>query len=249
MILLFDAGNSRLKWRTLQHGKLVAGGQQGYQRHPPPLLLDEMWGSLQTPTAVWGFCVAAPSMAEHISRWSHAHWAIEPRFVTAAPRMGGVTNGYLAAEKLGADRWMALIGAAQLYPGACCVADCGSAVTVDCLSMNHDHLGGVIIPGLAMMPRCVAENTAQVEVGDSTGSELGRDTASCLAAGARYAISGALEQIVTRMESRDGVAMHRVITGGDAEQILPWLGNGWHHEPDLLFMGLASAIKEAEGNK
>lgn len=249
MILLFDVGNSRFKWRTLQHGRLLPGGQHYHQALPVKALLDDIWGPLQPPTAVWGISVAAASLAEHLSHWSRVHWGFEPRFITTAAQMGGVTNGYTEPGALGADRWMALVGAAQLFQGGCCVADCGTAVTVDCLNMNHDHVGGVIIPGLTMMPRCVTENTARVELGSGNAAILGRDTATCLTSGALHAIAGTLERIAVHMESHESVSMKRIVTGGDAEQILPWLDKGWHYEPDLIFIGLASAIKEIEGNE
>lgn len=249
MILLFDVGNSQIKWCGLsQEGDLVPGGQHPHKGLRSQGELDEIWDSLSPPSAVWGICVAAQSMADTISHWTHTRWGVESRLLTAGKQMGGVTNGYLEPERLGADRWMALLGAGQLYQGASCVADCGTATTVDCLDVHHHHIGGVIIPGLAMMPGCVAENTARVAVEHSKAEVLGRDTSTCLAAGALHAVAGTLERIAAIMDARHPDSMKRIITGGDAARILPWLSDGWHHEPDLVFIGLASAIKNTGGN-
>ena len=40
-------------------------------------------------------------------------WDVEPRWVVPSARDGGVVNGYDHPLRLGADRWVALIGARQ----------------------------------------------------------------------------------------------------------------------------------------
>lgn len=246
MILLFDAGNSRVKWRGLEDGAFVSGAQKHHDGHLSTELMDEMWGSLHVPASVWGVCVASSSISENITQWALSRWGVEPRYVTASQQLGGVTNGYIKPERLGADRWAALLGAGTLFEGPCCVADCGTAVTVDCMDIHHHHNGGVIMPGLDMMSRCVSENTAQVTLTNGAADILGRDTGSCLAAGAVHAIAGALERIAALVDSHNPGCVKRIITGGDAERILPWLQEAWLYEPDLIFIGLASAIKEIE---
>ena len=58
-----------------------------------------------------------------------------------------MSNAYRQAEKLGADRWMALLAAAELTGGDQVVIDAGSAITVDLLRADGRHLGGAILPG------------------------------------------------------------------------------------------------------
>ena len=60
----------------------------------------------------------------------------------------GVTNGYDDWQKLGVDRWLAMLAAYHAKPLACCVVDCGTAVTVDMLNDKGQHLGGYIVPGI-----------------------------------------------------------------------------------------------------
>src|SRR5512139_2844177 len=162
MILLIDVGNSRLKWRFLEKGELFGGNQQAHQGSITQEFLERIWGALEPPESIWGVNVAGVHIAEQICRWATSHWALEIHFVTASKHLWDVTNGYNEPERLGADRWMALVGTDQIIQGACCVADCGSAVTVDCMNEHHEHIGGLILPGMMMMPRCVSSNTAQV---------------------------------------------------------------------------------------
>lgn len=243
MILLIDAGNTRIKWRCLEQGKLSGGGQQTHQGNLSAELLHQMWGTLLAPSSIWGVNVAGLRISEQISQWATSRWGQIPHFITASERMGNVINGYREPEKLGADRWVALLGADRLVEGACCVADCGSAVTVDCLNARHEHMGGLILPGLTMMPQCVANNTAQVAFNVGETGWLGRDTASCLVSGATQSIVGTLRRTSELMESQLSSSVTRIVTGGDAEQLLTWLGKEWCYEPDLIFIGLAAAMQ------
>ena len=65
-------------------------------------------------------------------------WDVEPRWVVSTASACGVTNGYDHPNRLGADRWVALIGARQriLERGPAqpvLVVMVGTAVTVDAL--------------------------------------------------------------------------------------------------------------------
>lgn len=247
MILLIDVGNTRIKWRCLDEGAFLGGGQQAHLGNLSSEFLHKIWDSLDVPSSVWGVNVAGKRIAEQISQWCLSNWGLQPEFITSSKHMGSVTNGYHEAEKLGADRWMALVGAGRIIQGACCVADCGSAVTVDCMNEDHEHIGGLIMPGLTMMPLCVSNNTAQVTYSAGTVSWLGNDTATCLASGAVQSIVGTLLRTAELMEQEFSSHINRIITGGDALQLLPWLGNEWRHEPDLIFIGLSTAIKSQQG--
>lgn len=246
MILLIDVGNSRIKWRHLEQGALSGGGQQVHHGNLSPELLHQMWGALK-PQSIFGVNVAGARIADEISRYTKSYWGLIANFVTSSKGLGNVTNGYNEPEKLGADRWMAMVGAARIVHGACCIADCGSAVTVDCMNPGHEHIGGLILPGLNMMSKCVSENTAQVTLDAGEADLLGRDTASCLLSGATQSIVGTLLRMADLMDRRFSSPVTRIITGGDAPQLLPWLGEEWRFEPDLIFLGLVAEIQHYQG--
>jgi type III pantothenate kinase len=89
----------------------------------------------------------------------------------------GLINRYAAPEKLGADRYAALIAAARLRVGNCVVVSVGTATTIDALSqlnnqqsefmggefMGGEFMGGVILPGPAMMRAALLQGTGQIE--------------------------------------------------------------------------------------
>ncbi len=244
MILLIDVGNTRIKWRYLEKDEFFGGGQQIHQGNLTQELMETLWGELASPESVWVVNVAGTKIAAQISRWATSRWKLEAHFVSSSKHQCNVTNGYNEPERLGADRWMALIGAGRIVQGACCVADCGTAVTVDCMNQNHEHIGGLIIPGLMMMPKCVSDNTAQVTFTQGESALFGRDTSTCLLSGALHSIIGTLQRVAGLMEKRFSSHPTCIITGGDAPLLLPWLDKEWHYEPDLIFIGLAAAIQD-----
>lgn len=247
MILLIDVGNTRLKWRCLHQGELYGGGQLAHQGNLTSEMFAQLWGSLGSPSSIWGVTVASSRIAEQISHYCATRWGLTAYYVAATKCLGRVTNGYSVPETLGPDRWMALIGADRIASGSCCVADCGSAVTVDCLNAAHEHIGGLILPGLKMMPQCVSRNTAQVTYkADEAAAWLGRDTASCLTSGATQSIVGMLQRTAEFMEKQFS-AVTLIITGGDAPHLQPWLGKEWRFEPDLIFIGLAAVVQQHKG--
>src|SRR5690606_2659551 len=84
-------------------------------------------------------------------------WSVPIEAVSARPEGFGVINAYAAPERLGADRWLALIAARRIEPGAVCVVDCGTAITIDVMHADGVHLGGLIMPGLGFTRRMLVE--------------------------------------------------------------------------------------------
>jgi type III pantothenate kinase len=64
--------------------------------------------------------------------------------------------------------------------------------------------------------------------------------------GALYLAAAAIDRIVNGMSEAAGGTTGVVMTGGDAERVLPLLAVSVHHEPDLVLQGLA--ILSAGGN-
>lgn len=237
MDLFIDLGNSRLKWARREGDR--------WESEAAPLrtelaeLLEQAWGSGPRPARVVVASVADAARRAALAAWVAARWSLEPRFVVARAEQCGVRNSYLEPERLGADRWAALIGARALGSGAACVADCGTAVTIDALTADGLFAGGVILPGVRLQRAVLAERTAGVRAldGDET-SCLARRTADAVAAGTVYGIAGAIERVWRELEEALGEEMALYLTGGDADAIAGRLSRPFHPVPDLVLRGL-----------
>jgi type III pantothenate kinase len=238
MDLLVDLGNSRLKW-ALRDG-------DDWESAAAPLagdledVLEPVWGEYRRPARVVVASVADPGTRSALAAWIAARWSLEPRFVTACAEQCGVRNSYLDPQALGPDRWAALVGAWALSENGACVADCGTAVTIDALTAEGLFAGGVIVPGIRLQRRVLAERTAGVRALDGNDAScLARTTGDAVAAGTVYGVAGAIDRVWREFEEALGEAMTLVITGGDADTVAPRLSRPCRSVPDLVLRGLA----------
>src|SRR5205085_12643161 len=116
------------------------------------------------PSSMLG-CIVAGEAIRRRAEEQLELWDVTPRWVVSAARACGVTNGYDHPNRLGVDRWVALIGAwhrvlAQGAPRPALVVMVGTAVTVDALDETGRFLGGDILPGFGLMLRALEMGTA-----------------------------------------------------------------------------------------
>ena len=145
-------------------------------------------------------------------------------------------------EKLGTDRIAAAAGACDLFSAPVAVIDFGTATTLNFIGSGNKYKGGAIMPGLGLMRNSLFSDTAQLpEVTVSKPvSPLGTDTAECIRSGIVYGTAGAAERIISEVEKAEGENFKIVVTGGNAEFVLPFLRKVEHIEPALVLKGLRS---------
>jgi type III pantothenate kinase len=243
MILEVDMGNTRIKWRWLAGGQVVASGAQSHRDTD----IAACWTALaqHVPARVRVACVGATALRDSLSVFCLTRWGVRPGFAVSTVQAGGVINAYSEPSRLGVDRWLALLATHQRFPGQhCLVVDCGSAATVDLLAADGRHLGGYIVPGIQLMQRALLVDTAAVRVGQLVPQREcppGLDTASCVSNGLPLMLAGLCREAQQRMASAlqvDSAAVAVIATGGDAESITALLP-GAVYIAGLVLDGLA----------
>ena len=238
MNLVLDLGNSRCKWALADVG-LTPGGAFAYGENFTHTL-DHAFGKLAQPVQVAAVSVAGTALTDTLSHWVQRHWNLDLLRCSARAVQCGVTNNYKDPAQLGADRWAALIAARARAPGAACVVDCGTAVTVDALDVSGAFRGGVILPGLALMRAALRQRTQGVNaVEGDTGSVLAHTTADGVAAGTLFSLAGAIDRILDEQTAALGAAPQVLLTGGDAPVLQALLRHTAHLVPDLVLEGVA----------
>lgn len=237
MLLVIDMGNSRGKWGLASPGLLCTGSFDMAADMEAVLARQDL--PLASLKQVLISCVAREERYQQVAAWLAANTAATVhRFISQAGAFG-VTNGYRAPERLGADRWAALLAARRIIQGRVLVADCGSAVTLDLLAADGCHLGGYILPGLRMMRRSLHQGTARLPEVGRGNMDLAIDTGDAIAAGTLLGIVAAIESTIVRHKNPPCL-----LTGGDAETIGRYLQVPCQHEPDLVLKGLVIAGNE-----
>jgi type III pantothenate kinase len=250
MILVIDVGNTRLKWAWLTSTGLSDQQAIVHRDAKSGIWTAALFESGQRPSRVLVSNVAGPAMAKTLTQLSRKKFGVKVEFITAAREFQGLTNGYLDPFLLGADRWLALIGAWTLARSALCVVDVGTAVKVDSVDATGQHLGGLIAPGIHMMREVLMHKTSDIAkaAGHSTPSLAGilaNNTVGAVSRGAVFALAGMADRAAEVIEQSTGVRPKLFITGGDAGMITGIMRSRGEIVPDLVLQGLAVIAAQA----
>ncbi|MDH3748849.1 MAG: type III pantothenate kinase [Gammaproteobacteria bacterium] len=252
--LLLDVGNTRLKWGVGQDGKIAKTGnipQQKIREQGVGVLTARLPRNVD---AVMASNVAGPTTATRLAGLIGAHCNTDVHFAKTARSAYGLKNSYAQPRSMGVDRWVAMIGAWAELHSACLIVDAGTAVTIDAVNRDGQHLGGQILPGVALMARALATDTsdlprvtpAKTSTYDGLSMFAG-NTRNAIQSGALNAVVGAIERANKTLRS-NAYRPKLVLTGGDASRILPTLDGSPLHRPHLVLQGLLHML-DVEHNR
>ena len=242
--LLIDVGNTRIKWARFSGGPLegsraaVPAGWRAadYGRR--------LLGAARGLDRIVVSSVAGPAV-DRALRQAARRADVPIEFVQVPARGGGVTVGYPEPWRLGVDRFAAMVGGHQLFPGVpLLVTGVGTALTLDLLSGAGRHFGGAIIPAPALMVETLLAKTHGIRRrahggGHKTAGLFGRSTRAAIAAGSRYAAAAAIDRAVEEGEPRVGRRPLVVLSGGGATSVRSLVHSYCVGVPDLVLLGLA----------
>lgn len=227
--LLLDIGNSRTKVVLHQQGRL-------------DLLPDHLAGTISNYGISAVYCASVTdderlAKVKEETGLKNIHWQI----VHSEASKAGLHSRYAEPHLLGVDRWLAMLGAIALWPKqSLLVVDAGTALTLDWVDDNGQHLGGWIVPGFRLQQQAVIGHTAKVFNNSMKHAQLtvGTDTSSCLQNGC---LSAAVAVILQAFQLQS--ASKVILTGGDADLLSPHLTQlNPQVEPLLIFRGLSLYI-------
>jgi type III pantothenate kinase len=243
--LAVDVGNTRLKWAQYaspQPGAgLLAHGAVFLEQIDN--LADTEWKDLAAPASMLGSIVAGEGVKRRVEEQMEI-WDIAPRWVVSSPHAAGVTNGYDHPNRLGTDRWVALIGARHRVlamggaPRPALVVMVGTAVTVDALDDTGRFLGGLILPGFGLMLRALEMGTAGLKAPTGEVRDFPTNTSDALMSGGAHSIAGAIERMHRRLLARTGQEPELLMSGGAAVKLAPITDLPFETVDTLIFEGL-----------
>jgi type III pantothenate kinase len=237
--LLLDAGNTRLKWAVVEGGLWREQGGTAYAD------LSALATVLEAGIDCYIASVAREQRENQISALL-APFAITPRWLTAEAHQLGVTNSYANPQQLGVDRWMGLLAARQRTQAPTLVVSVGTAMTVDALSADGVFLGGLIVPGVILMQQALRQGTAGIAKASGTWQAFPRTTADGVESGIVAALCGAIRSQHARLAETAGQVPRCLMTGGDAERLLPHLALSVEQVPALVLEGVDCVAREGK---
>ena len=250
--LALDVGNTRLKWGLYDSpapgAKLLGSGAVFLENIDR--LADEDWRELPEPTHMLGCIVAGEAIRRRVEEQMEL-WDITPHWAVSSAAEAGLTNGYDHPTRLGADRWVAMIGAhARMLqthgsaPKPMVVVMVGTAVTVEAIDATGKFLGGLILPGHGIMLRALESGTAGLRVPTGEVCEFPTNTSDALTSGGTYAIAGAVERMVQHVRQHCGTEPACYMTGGAGWKMAPSMSVQFELVDSLIFDGLLEIAKQ-----
>lgn len=238
VILECDLGNTRCKWRAVCDGEVLERGSFIYANG---------CRELTSLKGVARIRVASVVKSDILLQFTDELRSLNVDLAVAktSAEVEGVVNAYADPSRLGVDRWLSVVAAYKQTMGPVLVLDAGSALTADLVDGAGLHLGGYILPGIALMQASLLSDTSGVrfESGEPfDGLDFGGSTAEAVRAGVLSAHVGSVSIAVEQAKKRVGADLSILLTGGDALLLKAHLPDSLLNEitiaPELVLDGL-----------
>jgi type III pantothenate kinase len=249
--IVADLGNSRLKWGRL--------GPSGAVEARLALPLDDpaawdhaaaVWGCRHGP-AEWAIASVNPPVAARFGAWLEGHESWRARRYVSAAEVP-VANTLAEPTTTGVDRALAVLAGLKRHQdrGPGLVVACGTAITVERISINGTWEGGAIAAGLGLLARALHTHTALLPLvrTDEAPQAWAASTEPAIAAGVFWGAVGITRELIARQSIGLGISPWIVWTGGDAGRLAPKVTPDAEIVPELVLDGLAlTAFGEGAG--
>lgn len=237
---LFDLGNTRLKCAPLRADGRV--GEVVAVPHGDADFAERLAQALPQRFEVAHLAsVTAPALTARVLLQLGRHC---PRISLARTQraFAGVRIAYAQPQRLGVDRFLALLaahaGGTDGRAGAALLVGVGTAVTVDLIDADGRHHGGRIAPSPTLMREMLHARAPHLPVSGGDYTAFADDTVHALASGCEGAAVALVEQSLAAACARLGATPRLLVHGGGAAGLLPhWPGAVL--APGLVLDGLA----------
>jgi type III pantothenate kinase len=242
--LLLDLGNSRLKWALERDGEISVGAAIG---HSPDGIGDlaPLIAAADTVDSVW-LSSTALTLTQSLIAAIDAHFGCAPQVFVSPKQALGIRSAYDDPRTLGADRFLAMVGARNQVNGAFLVADAGTALTLDMVDESGQHLGGLIAPGPMLMRDALHRGTAGVRTVEALRvREFARNTDDAVWSGGCLACVSLIGHAWRHGALGVGGDVELLLAGGAMPALEPLISIPHRVMPNLVLDGLAQWARAA----
>ena len=152
------------------------------------------------------------------------------------------TNSYKKASSLGSDRWAQIVAAKNIFKKDCIIVSCGSAISIDCVTKNGTHKGGVLMSGAERYINCFSDihTLKNIRLTQTKKNNLLQtDTAEQINVGYRTMISASIHKIYEEFKKNTKSKPTIIMSGSYARQIASYIEINTLVEPFFVLKSLA----------
>lgn len=234
-VLAIDAGNTRVKWGLRVDADWIARGAIATADAGK---LGGDWPRLPAGTQAIASNVGGPALRDRLAEACARH-GLALAVIASRREQLGVTSDYRDAGQLGTDRWAALVAAHHGQHANQVVVMAGTALTVDALRADGRFLGGLIVPGPALMRAALDRGTAQLRLTEGAFDAFPKSTPDAITTGSLLAAAGAVAGMVAAMREAGTAPTRLLLSGGAARVIAAHLPLPAVLDDNLVLDGLA----------
>tara|TARA_A100001388_G_scaffold244332_1_gene202110 strand:- start:89 stop:829 length:741 start_codon:yes stop_codon:yes gene_type:complete len=151
------------------------------------------------------------------------------------------TNSYKKASSLGSDRWAQIVAAKNIFKKDCMIVSCGSAISIDCVTKNGTHKGGVLLSGAERYRNCFSgiHNLKNIKLTKTKKNNLLQtDTAEQINVGYRTMISASVHSVYEEFKKSTKSKPTVIVSGSYARQIASYIEINTLVEPFFVLKSL-----------
>jgi len=247
-MLLIDLGNSSLKAQWWQADSLQASCNIRIRSGWQPVF-ETFLQTVETVDCYYATVPGSEAQRDLLILLSRYFSADNIDAFVSEHRGAGVTSAYRQSQRLGVDRWLALLGGFAVSDKDAIIVDAGSAITVDLLRKDGQHLGGAILPG---MNTSLERFKTMLQVADFNHADIdanqlpGCSTESCIHINYSGNVGVYLGQLIDRWFSLLADDAVLIVSGGDASLVETSGQHALLHIPDLVFRGMRQQLESRE---
>jgi type III pantothenate kinase len=194
------------------------------------------WRALSAIDAVFVASVVAPAREDELAALVRERFGLDAQFVAAPPPRSACATPM--RSRSGSASTAFSLAAAHARARLQVLASVGTALTIDALAADGEHLGGLIVPSPALMRRAVVAGTARVDACEGRYRDWPASTDDGVFSGALFAAAGAIERFRGALERRFDARAALVLGGGGSDELEPLLADV-ERAHDLVLHGLA----------
>ena len=246
MILAVDIGNTNIVVGFLDKTNIIAQGRIGTDKKKTDMdfliqlkLMLSVYSIKQSDIEGSILSSVVPEITKEVSHALELLINKKP-FIIGSGIKTGLNIKIDNPKSLGADRVCDAVCVIEEYKTPAIIIDMGTATTLSVVDKNHNHIGGMIIPGMKTSLDSLSDHASQLPFRslEAPKNLIGKNTVECMQSGLIYGNTCMIDGLIDRIKEEIEGDVTVIVTGGLGKLITPYSKHKLTYDPNLLLKGL-----------
>ena len=246
MILAVDIGNTNIVVGFLDKTNIIAQGRIGTDKKKTDMdfliqlkLMLSVYSIKQSDIEGSILSSVVPEITQEVSHALELLINKKP-FIIGSGIKTGLNIKIDNPKSLGADRVCDAVCVIEEYKTPAIIIDMGTATTLSVVDKNHNHIGGLIIPGMKTSLDSLSDHASQLPFIslEAPKNLIGKNTVECMQSGLIYGNTCMIDGLIDRIKEEIEGDVTVIVTGGLGKLIIPYSKHKLIYDPNLLLKGL-----------